>query len=236
MSVELSINEIMEILGARSFQSLVGRGENEIFDAKLILPTDYSDPNDRIELAKDVSSFANAEGGYIITGLRTTSSKEEKRDFVTDLALLKESDFVEGAIVDVVRSAVEPKISGLDVDWIPSKNDSSLGLGYIYIPPQEEDRKYFLMKSVIVEGEVLKPIAFGLARRRGSDSIPLDIRELYEAVNRGKRPNSIRLEEIGNKVSAIWGTISTMGKTEQDEEDRQKKLAGYIASVIKNDD
>jgi|SoiMethySBSTD1v2_1073268.scaffolds.fasta_scaffold360489_3 hypothetical protein len=44
---------------------------------------DLGTPSGRIELAKDVSGFANAEGGYLIVGLPSVSWLTFRRTFAT---------------------------------------------------------------------------------------------------------------------------------------------------------
>ncbi len=60
--------EILEILASGMFEKLVGTLENEFFDAKAEPSRDLDLDRGKLDLAKDVSSFANWRGGIIVVG------------------------------------------------------------------------------------------------------------------------------------------------------------------------
>ncbi|SRR6266849_6433318 len=146
-----TIDDIQQILANRQFSSFVGRKEDLWFDAK----SDAHDLNSstgRWELAKDVSAFSNAEGGFIVVGLTTEPVPEEQTDKVSALTLLQEASFNITQIQGVLRDHLHPNVQGLEVRWVESVDGNGQGVGIIYVPEQPQDRRFTLMMSVIDEG------------------------------------------------------------------------------------
>ncbi|MFZ2961291.1 MAG: RNA-binding domain-containing protein [Candidatus Ozemobacteraceae bacterium] len=71
------------------FAKFIGLKENLWFEAKGSAAYDFTKLHDILEFAKDVSAFANAEGGILIIGLRTEKQTDEQVDVVTTLDLLE---------------------------------------------------------------------------------------------------------------------------------------------------
>jgi hypothetical protein len=80
--------EIESILDKRAFAKFVGLREGIIFEAKRAQAYDLSLPEQRYELARDVSALANSQGGWIVLGLATVQNPSEASDEVARLDLL----------------------------------------------------------------------------------------------------------------------------------------------------
>src|SRR5712692_10246548 len=80
-----TLQELESIVETKQFDELVEEVENECFDVKgqryQFDAGDYA----RRELAKDVTSFANAGGGYIFIGATTKKSSAHPGEEVTEL-------------------------------------------------------------------------------------------------------------------------------------------------------
>jgi hypothetical protein len=59
------------------------------------------------------------------------------------------------------------------------------------------------MVRVIEEGQQLKQIVFGVARRIGSSTEPLTYREIYRLTQQGKSDSAQRLTRIEDKVDLL---------------------------------
>jgi predicted HTH transcriptional regulator len=71
----LTLERLESIIQSGDFINLLGESESGIFDCKSEIYT-LTDELSKYELAKDVSSFANANGGYILVGVKTTKSEK----------------------------------------------------------------------------------------------------------------------------------------------------------------
>jgi len=115
-------------------------------------------PAGRYELAKDVSAFANADGGILIIGLTTTPLVEARTERVTGNDLCTEAEFNVGQYVGIINDYIYPHIKDLKVYWTPVNPGATQGLGVIEIPAQSSKLKYFLMARVVESGTQIKQI------------------------------------------------------------------------------
>ena len=101
---------IQEILSSRAFDRFKGLREDSYFEAKGKAPYDLDSAEGRYELAKDVTAFANNEGGHLVIGLQHRRLPNENTDEVQDLDLLPRAAFPDAQIVLLChkRSGREP--------------------------------------------------------------------------------------------------------------------------------
>lgn len=80
------------------------------------------------ELAKDVSSFANSEGGIIVYGIRENNHVAESLSFIDG------SNFTKEWIEQVIHSNIHRKIDGVLIIPVRFENDVSKTVYVIKIP------------------------------------------------------------------------------------------------------
>lgn len=182
-------------------------------------------PSGRYELAKDVSAFANAEGGHIVIGL--THKEKEKEDTIvrlthrlpeheiteeiSGLELISEAEFDIHKYKGLIKHYIFPQIDNIEITWQKSAEEKGKGIGHIFIPPQEETKKYFLItRGIVIEGEKLKDNVVGLAIRDGSSNEPISGSEIYKIMLNGKSETAQRLGRIENMLAVIDGNMSIM--------------------------
>ena len=139
------------------------------------------------EMSKDVSSFANAEGGAIIYGVIEDNHLPRYIDGGFDPALVKR-EWLE----DVIDSNVKPKIEGLKIKQIILKEKTPGRVIYIiYIPQslqgaiQANDYRYY--------------------QRRNFKAEPMEDYQVRDVMNRFKYP--ILLTEVNFKRTNIGGLV-----------------------------
>lgn len=86
--------------------------------------------NDRkkLELAKDVSAFANSAGGYIVYGIRESNHVADSFSFIDGNEITKEW------IEQVIQTRIRRKIEGLKISPIRFNNDIKKSIYVISIP------------------------------------------------------------------------------------------------------
>lgn len=197
-----AIDAVAQLLATRNLAGFVGLKEDQWFDAKRAPGYDLGTSAGRFELAKDVSSFANADGGHIIVGLTTSDVPDEQTEEVNGLELIVEGAFNVGAIQGVLNEYLHPRLQGLTINWVEDVAGGGHGVGIIRIPPMDHDKRFVLMKQV-VDGETRLPqIVFGIAVRRGSNSIPLTVEQLYRICQEGRSSVPERLTRIEAKLDS----------------------------------
>ncbi len=197
-----TIDETAQLLADRNLAGFVGLREGQWFDAKRAAGYNLATEAGRFELAKDVSSFANAEGGYIIIGLTTADVPEEQTEQVNGLDLLPGAEFPGAAIQGVLNEYLYPRLQGLTVVWVEDGAAAGQGLGVIRIPALENDRRFVLMKKVLDAETLLPQIVFGVAVRRNSSSIPLTVEQLHRMCQDGRNSVAERLTRIEAKLDS----------------------------------
>ena len=148
---EFSIEELEKIINEGNFDSLIGKIENDFFDCKKGI-YDLKKDSSKRELAKDVSSFANLGGGYILIGPQTRKSRKLFGDEIKEISLLNQDLVDVKQCFDVIRDWIYPEVEGLKIEWKPSKNDKNKGILIIQAPSQKEILKPFLVKKIVLQG------------------------------------------------------------------------------------
>ncbi|MGE5445954.1 MAG: helix-turn-helix domain-containing protein [Ignavibacteriales bacterium] len=116
------------------------------------------------ELAKDVSSFANSEGGIIVYGIRENNHVAESLSFIDG------SNFTKEWIEQVIHSNIHRKIDGVLIIPVRFENDVSKTVYVIKIPESNQaphmtsDKRYY--------------------RRYNFESVPMEEYEVRNLYNR----------------------------------------------------
>jgi len=221
-------NRIQDILTSRAFERFRGLREDSFFEAKGKVPYDLASAEGRYELAKDVTAFANCEGGHIVVGLQHRKLPNENTDEVQDLDLLPQTAFPAVQMGGLLNEYVRPRIKDLVINWVPSLTDSTEGLGYIYIPRQFDEQKFFLVTRILEDGQSLRQIVVGIALRKGSGNIPLTPDELHRYIRDGYSPTAKRLTRVEEKMDRLLASSrpTTPSAPESELDARVRRLLG----------
>lgn len=223
-----TIEEVQKLLTDRKLIEFVGRKEDLWFETKSGAAYDLNTPAGRWELAKDVSSLANSEGGYLIVGLKTNPIPEEQTDQVAELDLIAEASFPAGQVSGVLKEYLYPPVAGLEVGWIENEGGGDQGVGFIRVPAQP-DRRFTLMAQVVDENSQLRRFVFGFSRRHQSGNIPLTVEQLHKICQDGRSTGAERLTRIENKLDHLVSMAESAEVTEpqsyaEEMEERLKRI------------
>lgn len=175
--------EIKKILKEGKFSNFISIKETEIFEAKRKKPYNFSNKKSIREFIKDITSLANSKGGFIIFGLVTTRAQDSQSDYVETLDLLNKEEFYsESQLLGIVKENIHPKLK-IEINWYPSEENAELGLGVIYIPEQDENKKFFIVKALEIDGEEAKEF-YGIPIRNDGGTKWLSVGELYSLSKR----------------------------------------------------
>jgi schlafen family protein len=196
---------LMAVLDAGDFDQLVGTIEHQRVEFKE-QPYNLETRRGLYELAKDVSGLANADGGVLVIGVRTRKNVVTRADVVDRIGAFARDGLDEGRYLDVLRARVYPTIENIEIEWKPSAADPGVGVYAIVIPPQPEERKFFLIRQPVEEGEEEEDrtpgYMVGLALRRGADVEPERLEDIYLRLRDGRNIFP-RLDEIDARLGAI---------------------------------
>lgn len=214
---EFTVEELDKIIASGDFDLLIGKIENNFFDCKN-QPYNLKNEYSKRELAKDVSSFANLNGGYILIGPNAEKSETHFGDEVTKISLLCQNIVDPNQYKSVIKNWIYPdEIQGIKIYWEKSKNNNK-GIIVIEIPTQKESLKPFLISKTIEEGKKISEIIFGYAERKGDVSEPKRIKDIYKIM----RDGLLYDKKIENRFDNLESIIQSLLKKKREEEQKNK--------------
>ncbi|MFA7653443.1 MAG: hypothetical protein WCX97_00155 [Candidatus Magasanikbacteria bacterium] len=225
----LNREEIKKIIDGNDFTGLLGQLENEYFDAKSQI---YNLNDDRVkqELAKDVASFANLDGGYIIIGLRTAPSKLYDGDEVVELVPIDKNLINTSQYEGIIKDWIYPGIKGFSAKWLPHTTDASKGYLIIDVPPQDSSTKPFLINR-FVGTKKNSTIIFGYAERRSDKSESKKIEDIQSIMRLGLNFES-NIKERFDSIEAMLNQQTKQKESSVGRPDYKVELLSEDASAL----
>lgn len=174
------------------------------------------DEGSRYELAKDVSSFLNAEGGYIVVGIKTAKDDTSKIEFSDSIEPIQDiSPKIEGCLKEYLFPNPRKYI---DLFFIGADNT---GIIIIKILPSPE--MHLIMRQY-ADGSKIKQNVFGFAQRKGSDSIPLEKEELHRRLKLGS-------SEQSQNISLILELLTSRDTTRRNDDSAKTRLQQHMKEL-----
>jgi Restriction endonuclease len=181
---------VAELLRTGHHDVVVGQPESDWLEAK---GEPYRlDDYGRYLLATDVAAFANAGGGLLALGLKT--SKRHGVDVITKADGIRVKGFNASRHHAVLRSWIFPPVVGVRVDVAPFPDDEEMGIVVIEIPPQAAELQPFFVKRTEIKGR-LRTERFGVPVRLGVDTNHWDVAQLHALVVAGRAVFALRPPE-----------------------------------------
>ncbi len=194
----LDYESISKIVTTLTWDNLLGQIEGDFIDCKREV-YDLDPDRNKIELAKDITSFANADGGFILIGIQTQQSQTHFSDEIVSFSPFKANTFNPKKYEDILNQWVYPRLTDVRIEWKAKSKGTDRGFGVITVPPQPDTKKPFLIsKSVLASGK-RTDILFGYAERKRDRSEPATLTELHAYVRDGMQYQV----NISNRLAAI---------------------------------
>jgi hypothetical protein len=172
---------VAELLRTGHHGALIGQPETEWLEAK---SEPYRlDDYGRFLLACDIAAFANAAGGVIAVGLRT--SKVRGHDVIVKAGGIRLDGFSMAKHHAVARDWIYPRPVGLRVDVGAFSDDEERGVAVIEVPQQAAALKPFFVRRGEFAGR-LRTDHLALPVRVGADSGHWDLAELHSLIVAGR--------------------------------------------------
>ncbi len=145
--------------------------------------------NDKKNLAKAISGFANSGGGVLIWGIEDKSLKlkpiKDVKDFVSWMLRL-------------AAQATDPPVEGIEGDWIPSDAEGTAGFGLLYVPESLLPPHRVILKIAKIKDHYFQ--------RSGESFIVASHAQLEDMFGRRPRPElALRTRVVhGNHSATLW--------------------------------
>jgi hypothetical protein len=186
-----------ELIRTGHHEVLSGQPESDWLDAKGRLYELGAVGN--FLLAGDVAAFANAGGGVIVIGLRT--SRTRGQDIISRSRPVDLADFNLAKHHAVIRDWIYPRPRGVRFDLTIAETDPEKGLVVIEIPEQPEALKPFFVRRAQLAGRV-RTEHLALPIRVGDATSHWDLAELHSLIIAGRaalaQPRAPTAEEPGD--------------------------------------
>lgn len=229
----LDLNNLAEIIANRDFNRLVGEVEGQFFDAKG-QPYRFDIGMDaKREFAKDVAAFANARGGYILIGIATTPAALRAGEEVSEVRPVDRTAFDADRHRKLLEEWLYPHPKGIDIDWVQFGKDNGKGIGLIFVPPQNEVSKPFLIRRTIGDRKSTE-VLIGYAERRVDRTDVKNIVEIHQALRTGLNLERELLGKIANIEFLMERYFSVKVEVETNEK-REQVFKERIARLIEED-
>lgn len=221
--MELDFKALELIVEKREFDTLIGKCESKFFDCKTVgykLP----DEEEKYELAKDVSSFANANGGFIFIGINTKKNEFRDCDEIRKICAFEQGKCKKSQYFDVIRTWIYPSINDIDFKWYPIDENSDKGIFIIKIPAQRKDLKPFLITRTLKESGGFSTSLFGYCERKQDENEPKSVEELQVLLRDGLNYS----ENIESRFQGIEATTQTILKLLSPPEKKAEKFEEVV--------
>jgi hypothetical protein len=206
MPKTILLAEIISILESGHFDRLLGGLEDEHLECKRE-PYKLQLDAEKMELAKDISALANADGGIILIGVKTEKDPTVAGDVIRHCGC-----FIEGFVdfnqyENVLLDWVIPSIRGLKFKWHPSALNPKEGIVSIFVPQTVCQERPFIVGKIIEDTGELSGSHIGYFERKRDGVPPMKAPELRERLKDGLRfaelnARLMNVEEMVGKAAA----------------------------------
>jgi hypothetical protein len=229
----LDLNDLGEIVGTHGFERLVGEVENQFFDAKGQAYQFDIGMDAKREFAKDVAAFANANGGYIFIGFATRPAVLRAGEEIVEARPLDQTLFDSDRYHKLLEEWLFPQPEAITIDWVQLGSDKAKGIGVIFIPPQNDLSKPFLITRAIGDKKSTE-LLVGYVERRLDRTEVRTIVEIHQALRTGLHLGRELLGRITNIEVQLDRYFGEKTETKSAEK-RQQILNQRIGRLLEED-
>jgi hypothetical protein len=154
------------------------------------------------ELAKDVSALANARGGAILIGFKTTKSPIVLGDLVTEVRPIPSDQFDAEQYYGVIREWIYPAPT-VTIEWFPVPADK--GIVLIEVGAGDPEHLPHLLKRTVSEDGRRSEVVFGYVERRQGSVPPASVQQIHALLRSG-----MRMHEIRDQYGLIQNTLQQL--------------------------
>jgi hypothetical protein len=184
-----SKDEIIDLLRTGNFDALIGEFESDWLECKR-QPYAIDSDEQKLELAKDVASLANANGGLLLIGLSTTKSPTHGMDQIDRARPFPITMFDPTRYGQVLADWLWPPIDDLEIDLFPSSTDTTKGVAAIAVPSVSGPDRPVLITKTMLDTPRRVEILFGYCERKQAQVTHHDVERLQALLRDGRRLDS----------------------------------------------
>ncbi|MCH7812241.1 MAG: ATP-binding protein [Chloroflexi bacterium] len=182
--------QLFTVLG-RDPNELVGQPETSWLDFKgepYLLDDSHAGRRvrERLELAKDVTALANANGGVLLLGVATETDASAHEEIAKALRPIPAGAVNPKQLQDLIWEWVQPKLD-VEIQSHPVEESSGNLWSILVQPQQERDRPFIVAGELVGEALGANRNLFGVYVRVGSQNSPYPTWQVQQWINAGWR-------------------------------------------------
>jgi hypothetical protein len=205
----ISLADIFSILESGDFNQLIGGLESEHLECKRA-PYRLQLNSEKMELAKDISALANADGGIILIGVTTGKDPTVAGDIIRHCGCFAEALVNFNQYENVIGEWVIPSVPGLNFKWHSSMANSKEGIVSILIPQAACLERPYIVGKIVTDEENVSGSHIGYFERRRDRVPPMKAPELRERLKDG-----LRFAEINTRVMNVEEMVGKAAARDQ---------------------
>lgn len=185
MSDQKSVSEVLKIVKKGDFRQLIGLIENDFIECKGA-PYILSESKEKFELSKDVTGFANSIGGIILIGVATVKKTDQPYEQIDSIRSFRKEIIDLDQYDNILAAWIYPRLT-VEIDWVPASENDQIGLAYIFVPNQPEEKKPYFVSKIITDDGKSVGNNIGFFQRKRSKIDHYSIAELHHIFKDGMR-------------------------------------------------
>jgi hypothetical protein len=204
----ITLDEARRILASRDYEAFLDAVETGHLEFKGE-PYRLDQEQQKQELAKDISALANAGGGAILIGFKTTKDPAVLGDFVAAVRPIPANHFAAEQYHGVIREWIYPS-PAVTIEWFPVPPDK--GIVFIEVAAGDPDHVPHLIKRAVSHDGKRSEVVFGyVERRQGSVSLS-SVQQIHALLRAG-----MRMHEIRGQYDLIQDTLQQLVDAQNEE-------------------
>lgn len=207
--MQLTKSEVLARLEDGNFDALIGQFESDWLECKG-QPYNLSREDQKLELAKDISSLANANGGLLLIGFSTSRTEAHSDDCVDAVRPFPNDLFDKKRYTQVISHWLFPQLDNLRISIFPVKADPERSIAAIDVPRAiGADKPVLVTKTILDSSHKVVEILFGYCTRRQANVDHHDVERIQNLLRDGERLDA----EIRDGFQSLHAAIEDLRTT-----------------------
>lgn len=212
MLMSFNLDSARTALKNGQYSELIGKFENEWLECKG-QPYDLGRDDQKLELAKDITGLANADGGLLIIGYSTIRSDTHGDDQIHEIRAFPVDRFSQTQYESVLSNWIYPPIEGLMISkFIVSEEKISI-IVCIDVPKVEGPNRPALVAKSILDSNRKVENLMGYFVRKQSHVAHYDVKRIQALFRDGLRYDQDVRDNFSSLLSAIESLKGNINQT-----------------------
>lgn len=209
--------ELTGILDSGRFSDCRGIEESQIIEFKGGgRPYDLDSRRGKRDLAADVASMANADGGVIVLGVKTAMDETRRVEYASEVQGVKPNEYSEARIREVLKSHCYPPPTSVTVKSYDGTDEAedAVELVAIKVGPEPYESSPVFVDRLVDEDDQKVGNSVGWPRRYGDSTIWEDGSRIQELVRQGRQRSGGHVAQVARSAERLHTDLQIVERQE----------------------